>query len=245
MSLTFPRIIGHRGARAHAPENTLAGIREGARQGARWVEVDVKLTADGEPILMHDETLDRTTDGRGEVRAHDLAAIRRLSANRGFAPAYAGEPVPTLAEALALCLELGLGINLEIKPCPGREAETARVALARAAALWPADRPPPLVSSFAFESLIAAAETLPAWPRGLLIDRPEPDWAEKAARIDAATINVNSRYQDAGSIARHGAGGRPVLVYTVNDPARAAELFRWGAAAIFTDRPAELLAASF
>lgn len=239
--LSIPRIIGHRGARAHAPENTLAGIREGARQGARWVEVDVKLTADLLPILMHDEELERTTDGTGAVIDTGFDAIRRLSANRGFAPAHQGERVPTLAETLALCLELDLGINLEIKPCPGREVQTARVMLEQARALWPANRPPPLVSSFAFESLLEAQRVQPSWPRGLLIDEPEADWAEKAKRIEAATINVNSRYQTAESIAEYRSGGRPVLVYTVNDPARARELFGWGVSAVFTDRPGELL----
>ena len=77
--IRFPRTIGHRGARGYAPENTLAGIRTAAEQGVCWVEVDVKLTRDGVPILMHDDTVDRTTDGRGAVATMDFTDLRRLT----------------------------------------------------------------------------------------------------------------------------------------------------------------------
>ena len=85
--IRFPRTIGHRGARGYAPENTLAGIRTAAEQGVCWVEVDVKLTRDGVPILMHDDTVDRTTDGRGAVATMDFADLSRLDAGKPFGPA--------------------------------------------------------------------------------------------------------------------------------------------------------------
>ena len=125
----LPRVIGHRGAAAVAPENTLASLRRAKELGAGWVEFDVKLTRDGAAVLIHDERLERTTDGRGEVARTTLAELRKLDAGAWFDPAFAGERVPTLGDALALCGELGLGINVEVKPCPGREAETARVAV--------------------------------------------------------------------------------------------------------------------
>ena len=111
--LQLPKVIGHRGAAAYAPENTLASFREARRRGATWVETDVKLTADGVPIVMHDNSLKRTT------------GIDRLVAEtpRAELPAE----VPTFEEAIACFGELGLGCNVEIKPCEGREAETARV----------------------------------------------------------------------------------------------------------------------
>jgi glycerophosphoryl diester phosphodiesterase len=241
--LALPKVIGHRGARAHAPENTLAGIRTAAAQGARWVEVDVKLTRDGVPILMHDDEVDRTTNGRGAVAKLDLADIRKLDAGIRFAPTFAGEPVPTLEETLALVLDLNLGINLEIKPCPGREIETEVTALRLARTLWPADRPPPLISSFETASLDAARTAAPDWPRGYLIDRRPRDWAAIADRLEAATLNVNSRREREDSIRNYVATGRPVLVYTVNDRERVRQLFGWGATSVFTDMPQEILAA--
>src|SRR4051794_34519268 len=105
----LPKVIGHRGAKAYAPENTLAGIRTAAQQGARWVEVDVKLTRDGVPILMHDDTVDRTTNGKGAAATLDFAELRRLDAGAWFGPAFAGERIPTLEEALALVFDLDLG----------------------------------------------------------------------------------------------------------------------------------------
>lgn len=235
--LALPRIVGHRGAAALAPENTLAGLRAAAAQGLTMVEVDVKLTADGASILMHDDTLERTSSGHGPVRDRTLAELRTLDAGAWFGPAFAGEPIPTLAECLATAVELGLALNLEIKPCPGREVETAERALAEALALWPADRPPPLVSSFEIASLHAARRVAPDWPRGYLIwERPD-DWAAIADAVDAATINVNHEFETPATLAAYRATGRPVLAYTVNDPARAAELLALGVASIITDCP--------
>src|SRR5512142_2967244 len=111
----LPPVIGHRGAAAHAPENTLAGFRRAKALGCTWVEFDVRLTADGVPVLCHDPRLDRTTDRSGRVAAQTLAAIQTSDAGGWFAPVFAGERMPSLEEALLLCAELGLGANIEIK----------------------------------------------------------------------------------------------------------------------------------
>lgn len=237
MSLSIPRLIGHRGAARHAPENTLAGMRTGALQGALWVELDVKITRDGVPILMHDDDVDRTTDGRGPVAGMDFADIRRLDAGSWFGTAFRGERVPTLAEAIQAARLLDINLNLEIKPCPGRDEQTAGIALSMALSLWPADRPPPLISSFSIESLAMAKVVAPHWPRGYLMDEEPSDWADIADRLDAATINVNAKKQSADSIGAFRATGRPVLAYTVNDPVQARQLFQWGVAGVFTDTP--------
>src|ERR1700675_1784021 len=107
-------VIGHRGAAAHAPENTLAGLRRAKALGCGWVEFDVRLTGDGALVLCHDPLLDRTTSGSGPVSAKSLAAIRQCDAGSWFAPSFAGERVPTLDEALLLAAELDLGANVEI-----------------------------------------------------------------------------------------------------------------------------------
>jgi glycerophosphoryl diester phosphodiesterase len=235
--LKLPRLIGHRGSARHAPENTLAGLRMAAAQGLLMVEVDVMLTRDGVPILMHDETLDRTTSGRGRIEDLDYADIQGLDAGRWFGPAFAGERIPTLVDALDLILHLNLLLNLEIKPTAGRGEDTASIALTTAMALWPEDRQPPLISSFDAAALDVAVKLAPAWPRGYLIDHRPDDWAAQAERFAATTIHVNGRHETAESIAAFRASGRPVLAYTVNDPAAARELFGWGVRAVFTDDP--------
>ena len=98
----LPRVIGHRGAAMHAPENTLAGLREAARQGCRWVEIDVRLTADDALALMHDLTVDRTTTAVGRVRELPLAELAGMDAGARFGAAWAGEAVPALADAIGV-----------------------------------------------------------------------------------------------------------------------------------------------
>ncbi len=237
MSLSIPRLIGHRGAARHAPENTLAGMRTAALQGARWVELDVKITRDGVPIILHDDDVDRTTNGHGLVADMDFADIRRLDAGSWFGPEFRGEKVPTLAEVIQAALFLEIGLNLEIKPCPGRDEQTAGIALSMALTLWPADRPPPLVSSFSVESLDMAKVVAPHWPRGYLMEEEPADWAAIADRLGAATINIDARRQNPDSIAAFRATGRPVLAYTVNETEQARRLFQWGVAGVFTDTP--------
>ncbi|HET8725934.1 MAG TPA: glycerophosphodiester phosphodiesterase [Alphaproteobacteria bacterium] len=244
MSLFLPKVIGHRGAALHAPENTLAGFRKAAALGARMVEFDVKLTRDGVPVVIHDATADRTTNGTGAVRDMDLADLRRLDAGARFPnPAFRGERVPTLEETLRLCLDLDLAINIEIKPCPGREAETAEVALAEARRLWPNDRPLPLVSSFALASLRQAMESAPDWPRGYLIWNRPADWLDHVAALRPATLNIGHERETPESIDAYRATGLPLIAYTVNEPVRARELFDLGVAAVFSDAPDAILAA--
>lgn len=239
----LPKVIGHRGAAARAPENTLAGLRAAADLGVAMVEFDVKLSRDGVPVVIHDDRVDRTTDGTGQVRDLDVETLRALDAGAWFGPAFAGERIPTLDEALDLVLERGLAVNLEIKPCSGREAETARVALAAARARWPADRPPPLVSSFALDSLLAARDAAPDWPRGWLFDRRPPDWRITMADLAPAALNFSADRVTAAELADYRDTGLGLLAYTVNDPARALDLFAQGVDGVFSDVPDTILAA--
>lgn len=231
--MDLPPIIGHRGAAGLAPENTLASFQTAAALGCRMVEFDVRLSADGVPVVFHDATLERRTDGRGAVGAHTLEQLRRLDAG-------GGEAIPTLAEALRLCLDLGLMVNIEIKPDPGVERPTAQAALARARDLWPADRPTPLVSSFSAAALAAAAEAAPHWPRGLLVETVPPDWRERAAASGCIAVHASHAELAAATVGEIKHAGYAVLAYTVNSRARAETLWRWGVASVFTDRPDQL-----
>ena len=233
----LPKVIGHRGAAAYAPENTLEGIREAARRGARWVEVDAKLTGDGVVILMHDDTLDRTTSGGGAVAQANYRDIGLLDAGSWFGAAWRGARVPRLADALALLIELDMQANVEIKPCPGREVETAKAVVEIVDRCWPTGRPRPLLSSFSRASLNAARAARPDIPRGLLIWEFTSDWAAAAAALDCVSLHCAERHltsQWADAIRRAGFG---LAVYTVNDPGRALELKAWGAQCLITDCP--------
>jgi glycerophosphoryl diester phosphodiesterase len=111
----FVHVCGHRGNSILSPENTLAALTSTRESGGTSAEIDVMLAADGELVLMHDDFLDRTTDGSGLVSASTLAEIRRLDAGAWFGPAFAGERVPTLAQALDHARKIGLGLVVEVK----------------------------------------------------------------------------------------------------------------------------------
>jgi len=239
----FPFVIGHRGSPWAAPENTLASFRQAARDGATWVEFDVCLTLDGRAVIFHDDDLDRTSDGTGPLALMPFDAIRNLDAGGWFGPDFAGEPVPTLEEALDLFADLGLGFNMEIKPDPGREIETAEIALTIARESWPAEAPAPLISSFSRISMATAKEVQPGWPRDLLFDRVSEDWKDIGAKLDVVSFGANHLHLSAETVSALQDAGYGVMAYTVNDVARARTLKAWGIDAIFTDIPADMLKA--
>lgn len=221
--LVLPRVIGHRGAAAYAPENTLASFREARKRGATWVETDIKLTADGVPILMHDPSLRRTT-GIDRLVAETLKA--------DLPP-----QVPTLEEAIDCFAELGLGCNVEIKPCPGREAETARVAVATLRQCWPGSLPAPLLSSFKAASLAAARDAAPEFARAMLLEDLADDWPLQARAVDAVGVNTNGKKLTAERARDIKRAGLLLGVYTINEADLARRLIGMGADCIITDVP--------
>ena len=236
-------VIGHRGAAARAPENTLAGLRRAKELGCAWVEFDVRLTGDGELVLCHDGRLERTTTGRGRVSAQTLAAIRRCDAGSWFAPEFAGEMVPTLEEALSLAAQLGLSVNIEIKADRGR-ASAAGTAVAATLNRFEGPLPIVLASSFLRPALVTLRDLAPDLPRGLLLDIVPRRWRAIAERLGCTTINTDHRRLDPQLVAEIRAAGYPLLAYTVNDPQRAQTLFAWGVTSVFSDVPDIILRVS-
>ncbi len=235
--LIIPKVIGHRGAKAYAPENTLASIHAAADLGIEWVEIDVKLTKDGTAIIFHDDELDRCTNMTGLVAQTDWQTISELDAGSWFAESFMGEKVPTLEQALDVIIGRNLGVNLEIKPCPGREVETAEVMLDIATRIWPDDSPPPLVSSFQHVSLETALDMMPDWPRGLLMEEHLENWEELVKYLEAATINIDGNKRTREEIEEYIEAQKPILAYTINNPLKAQELLRWGVDTVFSDNP--------
>jgi glycerophosphoryl diester phosphodiesterase len=243
LTLDLPPLIGHRGAAARAPENTLSSLRLAHAEGASWVEFDVKLTGDSVPILMHDDRLGRTTNGRGKVAKIDYDDLIGLDAGGWFAPAFKGERVPSLRDALETCAALGMGINIELKPCPGRAEETARIVVAMVDDIWPDNLPQPLYSSFDQPSLVTVKAIRPEARCGYLCTRIPRHWPEALARYGCCTLNVSNRWIRQRHITAAAASGVPILVYTVNDPARARKLLDAGVTTVFTDNVQAVAAA--
>ena len=239
--VSFPRIIGHRGSPRAAPENTLASFRRAAADGATWVEFDAALTLDGRVVIFHDDALDRTSDGSGLLAEATFESVTALDAGSWFGPAFKGEMIPTLEEALECFAGLDLGFNMELKTDAGREVELAAAALPIAVACWPSDRPIPLISSFSRQAVAAAKDIAPQWPRGLIFDRLPQDWAETSKILGLTTLNANHKHLTREQVIEVRGAGYAVMAYTVNEPARAEVLFSWGVDAVFTDIPGEML----
>ena len=227
--LQLPKVIGHRGAMAYAPENTLASFREARRRGATWVEIDIKLTADNVPIVMHDASLKRTT---GVDRLVALTPSAELP-----------KDVPTLEEAIACFQELGMGCNVEIKPCEGREAETARATVATLRRRWPSTLPPPLLSSFKPDSLVAAREAAPEFARAMLLGELNDDWRVRTDAVGAVGINTDGKKLTPGRAREIKQPGFALSVYTINDGALAKALVGMGVDCIITDMPDVIIGA--
>ena len=232
----YPCWIAHRGAGKLAPENTLAAFRLGASHGYRMFECDAKLSADGVPFLMHDATLDRTTNGRGTGGAQPWSALAQLDAGGWHSRAFAGEPLATLENLARFCLANGHLLNIEIKPTPGAERETGEAVARLAARLWQGAAIPPLLTSFQAESLAGAKAVQPELPRGLLLDTLRKGWLALATDLDCAAIVCNHALWDAATVAQVHDAGLRALSYTVNDEWAADRLTELGTDGIITDR---------
>ena len=231
----YPRAIAHRGAGKLAPENTLAAFRHGASFGYRMFEFDVKLSGDGVAVLLHDATLDRTTSGSGRLDALGFAQLAQLDAGGWHSPAYAGEPVPTLAAIARYLRANNFLANIEIKPVPGAEWRTGAAVALDARALWAGAEVPPLLSSFSEDALAAAREAVPELPRALLLDKLPDDWLDRLQALDCIALDANHRELTPDIIAAAHAAGFRVCCYTVNDVERARLLWGAGLDGLITD----------
>jgi glycerophosphoryl diester phosphodiesterase len=233
----YPRWIAHRGAGKLAPENTLAAFRLGASHGFRMFECDAKLSADGIPFLLHDSTLERTSNGHGVAGDLPWSALARLDAGSWHSRRYAGEPMASLEAAIRFCLFNRCALNIEIKPTPGLERPTGEIVARQAAALWTdGSLPPPLLTSFAPESLRCAQETGAGLPRGLLLDRLQPGWLDTARQLGCVAVVCHYALWDAAVVAQVHAEGMRALSFTVNDEWAAQHLVALGTDGIITDR---------
>lgn len=200
----FVHLCGHRGHSLGAPENTLAALRMNRALGGTTAEIDTVLTADGEIVVMHDLSVDRTTNGHGIVADMPLAAIRALDAGAWFDSAFTGEPVPTLTEALALAAELDLGLEVEIK-----EKRNLAGYVRRLAELLedPAMKARVMVISFDHVHLRGLKRQIPGLRTGGIVHARHADPVQVARSADLDELCIDLAVWDVGDAERlHAAG---------------------------------------
>jgi glycerophosphoryl diester phosphodiesterase len=241
---TRPIVIAHRGFSAEAPENTLVAVRAAIAAGADMVEVDVTLTADGEVVVIHDDTLDRTTDGSGPVADHTLEQLLRLDAGSWFARRFRGERIPTLAQVLDEVRGRIL-INVEIKPEAVGEEVEGGIAERVVKLIEERDmRNQVIVSSFEPRALQQIDEIDPEIATASLYNEElhrDMDPLAIVGAVGARTLNLSKDQVTPAIVERCRQNQVQVGVYTANRAREMRRLIRMDVDAIFTDRPDRLI----
>ena len=233
----YPRWIAHRGAGKLAPENTLAAFRLGATYGYRMFECDAKLSVDGVAFLLHDDTLERTSNGRGIAGEQAWAALSLIDAGSWHSPGSAGEPLPTLERIARFCLANHHWLNIEIKPTTGTEKATGLAVAQLAQHLWAnqPDMQAPLLTSFKPDALAGAQEAAPSLRRGLLLDKLWRGWQLAARELGCQALVCNHRLWTPELRAEARSLGLRALAYTVNEPEEVQRLLGLQLDGIITD----------
>ncbi|MCC2666881.1 MAG: ugpQ [Gammaproteobacteria bacterium] len=233
----IPPIIAHRGASALAPENTLAAFLKAKQLGLHWVEFDVMLASTGEAIAMHDDTLERTTNGQGRVIDCSYDYLKTLDAGSWFHPDFFEERIPLLEDVLKLLQQQELAANLEIKSLSGYEEVTVQriVDILKKNFGLNNTEQPLLISSFSPIILKITKKLLPSASLSVLMDEWHSDWQDFCEEIQAVTVNINHRILTPERTRAIKQKNYKVLAYTVNTAERAHELFSWGVDAVFSD----------
>lgn len=231
----YPRWIAHRGAGLHAPENTMAAFRYGLQAGYRMFECDAKLTQDHEIILLHDATLDRTTDGHGYVNEVSWHDVQKLDAGRWHSALYAGEAVASLARLMSFCQANDCMLNIEIKPVPGLDELTGTTVARVVSQAWQDSKVKPLLSSFSIRALQAAHATAPELPRGQLMHEWHPHWRAIVTDLECSALICHHPLITEHLVGDIHQSGLKCLAYTVNDSQEVDRLLRLGVDGIITD----------
>jgi glycerophosphoryl diester phosphodiesterase len=236
----YPTLFAHRGGGTLAPENTLAAMKCGYAHGYGAVEFDVKLSADNIAFLLHDDTLDRTTNGQGAAAQTSMADLEKLDAGAWHSNAHTGARVPRFSAIAHYLHGLGLMANVEIKPCPGREAETGKLVAELCAELWRDRLVKPLMTSFSVDALQAARKAAPDAPIGLLVDVPGESHLQALQALKCVSLHCHHAELTASHVRFFHDYGFHVLTYTVNEAARVSQLLAMGVDGIFTDNLADM-----
>lgn len=212
----YPFWIAHRGSGKLAPENTLAAFRLGGQYGYRMFECDAKLSADNIVFLMHDDTLDRTTNSSGLAGQLPWSMLAQLDAGSWHSRHYSGEPPCSLLAVAHFCISNGYSLNIEIKPSPGTDFITGEVVAHQALSLWENQPIPPLLSSFKPQALLGAMSSAPTIPRCLLLESYWHGWLQAATELDCSAVIAHFSMWDTESVSAVHAAGMKALSYTVN-----------------------------
>ncbi|HPI73100.1 MAG TPA: glycerophosphodiester phosphodiesterase family protein [bacterium] len=222
--------LAHRGASGHAPENTLAAVQLAMELGADGIEIDVHLTRDQEVVLLHDDLLQRTTNGVGAVQDFDLVELRTLDAGSWFSLAYVSEPIPTLQQVLSLASDR-LFVNVEIKA-----EERVEILAARVVDLLTKHQTRCMITSFDQKALLAVAALGSSIPLGFIFE----DYPQQALEVPWPILCADYHLLDPAWINRCRQAKKQLFAWTVNESADLKAVLKLGVDGIMTNYPDRL-----
>jgi glycerophosphoryl diester phosphodiesterase len=231
-------VIAHRGASGHAPENTLAAFRRAVSLGATFIETDLQLTRDTRFVAIHDDTVDRTTNGKGRVHDLTLTELRRLDAGSWFGSEFTGERVPTLEEILEFSKKHDVVFYLELKPTGSWGGEHALIGALRSSG----EVARTIVISFESAILEALRKIEPTLMTGLLFEGQLENPIQRAVEIGARQLAVRGDLVTPTLLADARKNDLQVVCWTVNQPAHMRLLIEAGVSGIMSDYPDRLVA---
>jgi glycerophosphoryl diester phosphodiesterase len=235
----MPMRIAHRGGSLEAPENTMAAFRHAIELGMRYVELDVQMSSDGELVVLHDETVDRTTDGHGAVGELTFAQLRALDAGGHFGPQFAGERIPTLREVLELCAEAGVGVVVEMKS-PSLYPGMVEKVVALIGEMWMRGAENIWCISFDHEAIRQVRRLDSSIPLGYLYEYFETDFVRPDDTIQAYCPYYRTALEHREQVAKAHELGKFVFVYTVNEAEEMQQVEAAGIDGMVSDRPSLL-----
>jgi glycerophosphoryl diester phosphodiesterase len=235
----MPWIIAHRGASAHAPENTLAAFERAVQLGANFIESDLHLTRDAHFVAIHDHTLERTTNGQGFVHDHTLAELRELDAGKWYDREFMGEKIPTLEEVLAFSHRHDVVFYLEVKYEVAWGMHHALVAALRSTG----SAARTVVISFDATTLHALRKLDPSLMLGLLVEKPDTDFIRLATSVGARQICAATAIVTPELVSKAHQSDLHVVAWTVNTVEEMRTTLSAGVEGIMTDFPARIRAA--
>ncbi len=236
-----PPLIAHRGASASAPENTMAAFVKAAQLGLKWVEFDVTLASCGQVIVFHDDLLDRCTSGQGRVIDYPYHYLSTLDAGGWFSPLFSSEKIPLLAQVLVFLKEMKMAANIELKAFPGNEENLVKSVLQVVSQYNSLTDKTILFSSFSLDVLKCLRRHAPKSNIALLLHEWRANWEGSCESLECISVNVNEEIMTEAKAKQIKGMNKSLLCYTINNVARAMELYAWGVDAIFTDVPEQLL----
>ena len=232
-------VIAHRGASGHAPENTLAAFRKAIAQGAAFIETDLQLSRDARLVAIHDDTVDRTTNGQGPVHDLTLAELQRLDAGSWFGSEFAGERIPTLEEILDFSKKHDVVFYLELKPSGNWGGEHALIGALRESG----EIPRTVVISFDCDILEGLRKIEPTLMTGVLYDGQIEKPIERALEVGARQLAARANLVTPALLIEARKSDLQVVCWTVNHPAHMRLLIEAGVDGIMSDYPDRLVAA--